>query len=227
MTSPMHIVVLGQSNVANHSGSPKVSDVGRVFYKGDFLPLADPVPGGTGQFGSVWTRFAPRAYEAGLTDDLVISLFAQGGTDVEDWTVGGKCHKIFAAAVPELQKCPAPPTHIFYHQGERDTLLETTAERYVELFIPLYEYLVEAFPDMVSMTVCKASLRMGVTSAAVRSAQVEVVRRCPKCVEGPDTDSLGSAIRRDGTHFNDAGLDAFAVLTVESFLDHCNIAEPS
>lgn len=213
----MHILVLGQSNVASHGMPPSQSDWGQVYHQGAFSPLSDPIIGGTGKGGSVWTRFAPLLHQTGMVDDLVLSVCADGGTSVSDWSQGGKCfQKLVDEDLPSIKKCPQAVTHIVYHQGERDTLLETKTDEYIALFRPLHAVLEENFPGL-PIIVCKVSHRMGVTSEEVRSAQAEIQSKMTNCIPGPDTDSLGSNFRYDDTHLNENGLEAFAGLMLESF----------
>ena len=178
-------------------------------------PLSDPIPGGTGSGGSVWTRFAPGLQKAGLASDLVITLRAMGGTSIADWSMHGKCFEALVGDLPTIQNCRTPVTHVVFHQGERDTYLGTDAQTYVRHFEDLYQIVSDALPQ-VPWIVCKASYRMGVTSTAVRQAQEKIISRFSRCRLGPDTDRLGADFRFDNTHFNDSGLQTFAneLLTV-------------
>lgn len=205
----VHILVLGQSNVANHGTPAGASGFGRVFYNERMTALRDPIPGGSGQGGSVWTRFAPLLRDGKLASDLVITLRAQGGTSVADWSEKGKCYEALVRDIAAIRGCPVPVSHVLYHQGERDTLLRTDTATYVESFMQLYRTVTDAFPA-AQWIVCRASYRMGVTSEAVRRAQEEIIERIPGGLRGPDTDRFGAEYRHDNTHFNENGLAAFA-----------------
>ncbi|MCH9806516.1 MAG: hypothetical protein K0U74_02175 [Alphaproteobacteria bacterium] len=214
MAKPVHVLVLGQSNVANH-GKPKgSSDFGRAYHDGSFHPLVDPLPGGTGKEGTVWTRVAPLLRDRLQLSDFVVSLLAQGGTSVGDWSTGGKCFEAMRAAIPKIAECPVPVTHVLYHQGERDTLLETDTASYVAQFSKLHEEVQKTF--QVPWIVCRVSYRMGVTSADVIAAQDEIIRSTPGCIAGPNTDQFGSDYRYDDTHFNEKGVNAFAAELAET-----------
>ncbi|MCB1356944.1 MAG: hypothetical protein KDK53_10760 [Maritimibacter sp.] len=210
----MHILALGQSNVASHGRPKAASAVGRLHWNGDFLPLNDPLQGGTGRDGSVWTRVAPRLAEAGLSQDPVFTVLAQGGTAVADWAPGGKCFAILEAALPTLLRCLVPVSHVVFHQGERDTLLGTDRAAYRDSFAALKARVDADLP--VPWILCRASYRFGVTSAEVRAAQVALAQDDPMVVSGPDTDQFGSDCRHDDTHFNALGLDRFAAALVAS-----------
>lgn len=213
----IHILVLGQSNVANHGQTMSRCDWGRTCFDGEVLALRDPVPGGSGNGGSVWTRFSRQLRGKGLADELFISLCAQGGTSVADWSLGGRCYrKLVENDLPATRGCPKPPTHIVYHQGERDTFLKTSSHDYLTAFDPLHRLLCETFPHALIM-VCTASYRKGVTSDAVRSAQTTIQRTKKNCVAGVDTDMFGREYRYDDTHLNDRGLEAFARALLDAF----------
>jgi len=217
LKNPIHILVLGQSNVASHGEPPGECSFGRVFHAGRFLPLRDPVLGGTGEGGSVWTRFAVKLQDAELVDDLIISLRAVGGTAMQDWSTSGKCFSALRADLPEMQTCPVAPTHVVFHQGERDNFLETAEADYVAQFDPLYDLVRQAFPQ-ISWIFCQATYRMGVISHTIRQAQARIIAKYPDIHAGPDTDAWGDEFRIDGTHFNQKGLDAFAESLLRSFV---------
>lgn len=215
--TPLHILVLGQSNVASHGKPKSQSAFGKVYHQGRFLALADPIPGGTGADGSVWTRVAPLLKERLPLSEFVVSVLAQGGTAVSDWSTGGKCFEAMRQALPQIANCPVPVTHVLYHQGERDTLLETDQTTYVAQFSKLHEEVSKTFD--VPWIVCRVSYRMGVTSADVIAAQDEIIGATPGFIAGPNTDQFGSDYRYDDTHFNERGLNAFAGLLADTFAD--------
>lgn len=216
----MHLLVLGQSNVANHGKRLSHCDWGQYFHQGKKRRLVDPILGGSGKGGSVWTRLSPLLKQSGLTDEFIVSVLAQGGTSVSDWSSGGKCFEPFEKDhIPALKSGPTPVTHIIYHQGERDTLLETSRQDYIEAFKPLHKLLRKSFPD-VPIFICTASYRFGICSDDVREAQKEISETFEGCVFAVDTDELGEAYRYDNTHFNDLGLNTFADALFKAFVPH-------
>ena len=210
----MHILAIGQSNLASHGHPRSASPIGRLHWNGEFLPLSDPLKGGSGQGGSVWTRLAPRLSAEGLTADPLFTVLAQGGTSIVDWAPEGKCFRALETALPRLAECPVPVTHVVFHQGERDTLLGTGMSHYMECFSRLKSRLDAVLP--VCWLLCRASYRFGITSSEVRSAQSALMKDDPMIQEGPDTDQFGSGYRYDDTHFNAEGLDRFADALVEA-----------
>jgi len=214
----LHVLVLGQSNVANH-GKPRLkSSFGRSFHHNEMRPLADPIPGGSGAGGSVWTRFASMVSDTKLAPDLVISLRAIRGTSVKDWSSSGKCYENLVRELPALKTCQVPVTHIVFHQGERDGILGTDVDTYVGAFKRLHAAVSEVFPA-AQWIICRTSYRRGRTNETIRNAQEQIIASCANCWRGPDTDQLGADYRHDGTHLNYQGLKAFATALVSTFAE--------
>lgn len=211
----MHILALGQSNVANHCGTARSSDFGEVVFAGEQYPMTDPVRGGTGADGSVWPRVADRLATHAWPGSLRLTLAAVGATSVAEWVPGGAC---FDALTERFAAGDgAGVTHVVWQQGEKDTLLETSEEEYVELFLRLHAGVTDAV-GVVPWVVCRSSYRMGVTNPAVIDAQTRLAATLPLGVAGPYLDPLGPDHRRDDTHFNDAGLEEFASLLCAALL---------
>jgi len=211
MSRRLHLLVLGQSNVASHGQGRRASAWGTCWSDGKAYPLADPLPGGSGKEGSVWTRLAPLLERRGDLESFAVTVLAQGGTSMADWAVSGKCHARLLKAAPVIHAATEPVSHVLYHQGERDTLLKTGCDAYFDGFVSLHQTITKLWPG-APIIVCTASHRMGVRSEAVRLAQRRIQTELDGCIAGPDTDTLGSALRRDDTHFNEEGLAAFADL---------------
>ena len=209
-------LILGQSNVANHG--PKPADAGpgvSVLADGVLRPARDPLPGASGDGGSVWTRLAPKLIAAGLFDEIVLVPAAAGGTAMADWAPGGACHDRIVAALAEVAAAGLEVSHVFWHQGERDTLLQTPGRHYRRDFLALVETL-RGRGVSAPIILCIASYRFGATNAEVRAVQQAMADPAAGIVAGPDTDTLGPELRYDDCHFNARGQEAFAVLLFDS-----------
>lgn len=202
-----HILAIGQSNVANHCGSPSESAFGEVMYEGQIHQMKDPIFGGTGDLGSVWPRLANRLHDENLCERLRLTMAAQGNASIEEWAPGGAAFEIAAARLDAGDGDGV--THVIFQQGEKDTLLETAEQEYAERFLRLHEA-ISARIGVLPWIICQSSYRFGVTSAAVIAAQKHLAHAISAAVAGPYLDALGSDFRSDDTHFNDAGLDVFA-----------------
>lgn len=217
MSTAFNLLVIGQSNAANHGPTRgRVDDPrARAFFDGRFLPLHDPIPGGTGEGGSVWTRLAPRLLARGDCEAVTIALAAVGGAAIADLAPGGADHDIVTSAVAAASRNGPAFSHVLFHQGERDTMLETTRDDYRCALGSLIEFL-RSSGVAAPVFVCRASYRFGVTSEAVRAAQGAVIEGDDGVFPGPDTDLLGESLRADNTHFSDAGLERFADAWIEA-----------
>ena len=222
----VHLLVIGQSNVASHGRTRGASDFGQVFHDGTFQSLSDPIAGGTGDGGSVWTRLGPMLAADGAVSEFVLTVSAQGGTSIADWAPDGKCFGILAKRLPEITTCARPITHVVFHQGERDTMMGTSCASYVHHFNQMKNCLDVSLHNC-PWIVCQASYRMGLMSKEVKSAQNEIIKTSRNVIAGPDTDLLGAAYRYDNTHFNDAGLTAFAAGLRDTFRCICREAAGS
>jgi hypothetical protein len=205
----IHLLVLGQSNVANHGKGPRKSDWGECWHDGQRYPLHDPLPGASGRDASVFPRLASRLRETLRPEAFAVTVLAQSGTSVADWADGGRCNARLREAIPTICTHHPPVSHILYHQGERDSYLGTSGSDYIGHFLTLKRLLNETWPG-VSCIVCTASYRLGAISEEVRAAQSLIQTSLPNCLEGPDTDLIGSDYRFDNIHFNENGLDYFA-----------------
>lgn len=204
-----HYLILGQSNIASHGRGAVAADAGRVWFERASVPLSDPVPGGTGKDASIWPRVANRMIPQLALEDLVVSMRAVGGSSIAEWSEGGKHFLALSEAIDEIKACSLAVTHVIFHQGERDTLDQTTSDTYIARFMSLFDLVSFAWGP-IPWVVCRASHRMGVTSAQVIGAQNQLIVRLDNCHAGPNTDLLGEDFRYDNTHFNARGLDAFA-----------------
>jgi|GEM_PF-2168080 len=210
----LNVLGIGQSNLSNHGRSTGASDFGRAIFNGETHPIQDPIPGGTGETGSIWPRVADKIAISKAFDDMNLYLLAHSGTAVADWSAGGKKYDDLRAALERMRSDGAEINCVVWHQGERDTLLETKSDAYEASFKSLHALVSEYYPDAVWL-ICRASLRAGVTSRQVIKAQNAIIATYANCFPGPNTDLIGPAYRRDGTHMNDEGLSRFAEALVD------------
>ena len=209
-----HALVIGQSNAANHGPTPQRvdSDKASLFFKGALQPLHDPLPGGSGTGGSVWTRLGRRLLATDRFDRIIFTLAAIDGASIRELAPGGKYFPAIANPLSSMSKTDLVPSHVFIHQGEQETLLATSASDYLNVLKSLIACLRNGGVG-APVFVCRNTYRNGLTNKDVRSAQEEIVDPANHIFAGPDTDSLGEDWRSDdNVHFSDAGLEAFADL---------------
>ncbi|MEM8662880.1 MAG: TIGR00180 family glycosyltransferase [Pseudomonadota bacterium] len=217
----VHILALGQSNLASHGAGLRRSEAGTALVDGVRRPLADPVPGGTGLGGSIWPILADKMAANGTLGNLLLSLRAVGGTTVGEWSTGGAPFEDLAAVLPKLAQ-DNPPEFIVWHQGEADNRDGTTAADYEARFAVLHNLVSRHLPD-ATWIICRVSYRQDTVAPAVIAGQEAIIDRFENTIAGPNTDHLGASYRSDTTHFNEAGLEAFAGLLYDVLRERIGI----
>jgi len=206
-------VTAGQSNSANF-GTPKqkAQDDRVVYFDGkSYLPAHDPIPGGCGGGGSPWSILGDLiARSEGVP--VCFRSASLTWTEVKSWLPPD------TGLYKNLVKCVKPfGTHgvraVLWHQGESDTLVDTSAATYCERLQTIIETLGRDCGYPLPWFVAQASFHPG--SQAPQQNQVAQGQQMAwdkkVAYEGPVTDDLlGEKYRSDGVHFNQAGLDAHA-----------------
>ncbi|MFC1769906.1 sialate O-acetylesterase [Nitrospirota bacterium] len=211
----MVALILGQSNVANTA--PSLSSAsGNVFilYKGKCFHAKDPLLGTSGKGGSVWPLLGDMLISENIYDNVLFIPIAIGGSRVRDWAPEGYLHDRLIKTLERIRSSGFRETHILWHQGESDSIKETSKDSYVKSFNEMVQSIrsqdVEA-PLFVSV----ASVCRNEPSLEIRGAQKEVLNKEMNILPGPDTDELGPRYRKDGCHFNTEGIKAFASLWLQ------------
>jgi hypothetical protein len=193
---------------------------GRIFnfYDGRCFDGDDPLPGATGTGGSVWNRLGDLLMVSGRFDSVVLASIAVDSSSIAQWSPGGYLHPVLTSALNELRDNGLEPTHLLWHQGERDMQLGTDTSTYVRHFTRLVTSLRDAGFE-TPIYVARASYCRGRLSEAVRVAQREVIDAAAGVFAGPDTDVLvGSELRHDDCHFSAVGAERHAALWREALL---------
>lgn len=218
---PLVLLVLGQSNAANHGAEqePLPDGVGSPWVTVIDGPVcrqaAEPLPGGTGQHRSIWAQLQAELARAGATRELALSLLAVDSTTVDDWTRDGS--PLRARLDQQLLALRGVPIDfVLWQQGEADARAGTTAAGYESAFGKLLQHLrvrgVAAPVVVARSTRC----RSGTGAESVRQALANVAQRHAGVVLGPDTDTLAGPLREQDCHFSRAGLRAAAAMWAQS-----------
>ncbi len=219
------ILALGQSNAANHLGSRSMPQSGArtfAFFRGRCVPLSDPVPGATGDLGSLWPKLG-EIVERQARLPIVVIAGAVGGSSVAAWR--DDVRRIRSRLLRSVELAVAvnlSPDAIIWIQGESDAA-RTTAQAYenaLRQVIRSIEAGLESaqaknnrntkMPEWIISLTSRCDELSPAGSIAVREAQWRVATTTPNARLGPDTDALGYEFRRDGCHFNDAGRSVLA-----------------
>jgi hypothetical protein len=215
---PLVLLVLGQSNAANHgeAGMPPPPPL-RVVHEGRCLWASDPLPGGTGEGGSIWARLPPRLAaqlpEPMRARPVVLALLAVDATPLRDWVrADSPLRARLLQTATALRASGLAPDLVLWQQGEadaRDNTLPLQAATALNDFADLLADTGIGAPWMLAQsTLCRSP-----PHAALRETVQRQTAAGRRFVPGPDTDQLsGATMRRDGCHFSAAGLNAAADL---------------
>ncbi len=149
-------------------------------------------------------------------DEVVFIPIAVGGTAVSEWSLNGKYQPKFVDACARARQAGQDVTHVFWHQGERDTALKSGYDHYLGHITEIVSTIRIALP-LAKIIVCIASYGFGETSVHVRAAQSSICER-NDIVQGPDTDKIGEQWRHDNLHFNTDGQQIFSDLLSECII---------
>jgi hypothetical protein len=222
-------LIMGQSNAGNH-GAERYQPT-REVYALNFMNMkcyraTDPLPGASGEGGSVWSRLGDRLVESGQYKRVLFVPLAFGGSFVTDWTPGGTLNRRLALALSRLHKWLGQDflsfTAAIWQQGEaeanhtnmsaddyRQNTLEVIADlRSRGVFCPIFTSI---------STTCEAGSHPHKNHVAIRQAQSMLPEPRIGVLPGPDTDSIGESGRHDGCHFSATGLQTCSDLWFDTF----------
>lgn len=211
---PLVLLVLGQSNAGNHGEPPRSTgdEVAiQVMQKGVCGLSRSPLPGGTGDGGSVWTLLPGYLQQAGVQRPVVVQLLAVDATLIGDWTAtSSPLRRLFEQTLSANKVSGLLPDLVLWQQGEADAQQQTSQEAYRQGLVTLGGVLrandVHAPVIMAMSTVCRSSPYVPVRAAIDQLASTTGQYRM-----GPDTDALAAPVwRSDGCHWSLAGRHAAA-----------------
>jgi len=175
-----------------------------AFEGGRCRPARDPLPGGDGEGGSVWTPLADQWVRRGRAERIVIAMTAQSATSVADWQPKGRLHERAQSTIAALQKRGLHVSRILWLQGEADAILNTSGAAYFNGLVAALEPLARsAGAPVLVATVGRCGSGF---SSAVREAQARVVREKQWAFPGPDMDLVPDTRRYQRCHYAQAGL---------------------
>ena len=214
---PFVLVVVGQSNVANHGRPRGRSGTGSyALAKDGLFRLEDPLPGASGPGGSPWPHWAALQQRSWPGSQVVVASVAQGSSAVFDWIPGGVHSQRLPDVLKALRQQQLDVDAVVWHQGETESWSGGDAAAYAAN-LRRWIASVRALGIKAPIFVCLTSRDgQGVINPAIRQAQASVWNSQQRVFAGADTDSLGDAFRSDGVHFNGRGLEAFATLLQEA-----------
>ena len=221
--APLVLLVLGQSNAGNHGldnpaktglGAPKA----KVFVGAGCQVTADPLPGGTGGHGSIWSRPPLHLQSLGLDRPVVVALLAVDATRIKEWSrASGPLVARLDSLIEQLKLAQLQPDLVLWQQGEADALAGTPEAAYADGLDQLRAHL-RAGGVLAPILAARSTICQGSEGAAVRSAIGQVVARHADMCLGPDTDTLQGPHRNRDCHFSSLGLDAAARMWAQAIV---------
>lgn len=130
------ILVLGQSNSANHSERRYTTQFpGRVMnlYQGKCYAAESPLLGASGLEGEYLTPMGDALIESGGFQNVIIINTSIGGSKVGDWVNSGRLAQRLKITLNTL-KLKYKVSNIIWHQGESDFTSKTSFDDYRSSF---------------------------------------------------------------------------------------------
>jgi hypothetical protein len=211
------IIVLGQSNAANHGEGHYVSTESVAnfnVYDGHCYHAADPLLGASGLGGNFATRFGDIVIRRGLFDRLIIAPIAMAGSTVEQWADEGHYNRLIMALIRRLYNTSLTPDFIFWQQGVGNVGAGDIAGRIyrkniLEVVRTFRSFSIDA-PFFIALESGKAVNDPDALN--IRSGQRGAVSAGIGTFLGPDIDLIEQDHRRDGCHFKESGLQIVATM---------------
>ena len=216
-THPLVLLVLGQSNAGNHGALPShTAEPVTLIAEGKCIRATGPLPGGTGQGGSIWQHLPALLSSQREPRSVALSVLAVNATSIEDWThPSSPLRERLSAHVASMCHLDLAPTLVLWQQGEADALLGTSTYVYRYGLGRLATMLSEAGSSapilLARSTICRSK-----PNAAIRSAIENIISGDPRFRLGPDTDTLSGNTFRNGCHLTASGLDSAAKMWSET-----------
>jgi hypothetical protein len=210
---PFVIAAFGQSNSANF-GETRHAPQGAVYelLDGRCYRARDPLLGGDGKGGSIWTRLAERLIAHKYARSVVLISFGVSATEIARWAPGGDLNVRIEHHLGGLGRLGLDPNVVLFVQGETDAKIGTGTTTYLRQLNAVVQSVrrtgVEA-PFVIAV----ASYCHGRVSPDVTAAQRSAVDHARRIYEGPDMDQLrGVHMRFDDCHFSAQGMERAAEL---------------
>jgi hypothetical protein len=208
-------LALGQSNAANYALDRIEAGAGvGAFDRRRCIAARDPLPGGNGRGGSLWTPLAQAWVSERRARRVLIAVTARSATSIAEWQPGGALHRRALRTIEALAGRGLPVARILWVQGEADAVLGTQGPDYERGLAAALEPLHEA--SAAPVYIARVGRCGDAFSSAVRAAQDSLVAARDWARPGPDLDRIGPAERYERCHFARAGQRRAVALWLEA-----------
>lgn len=223
---PLVLLALGQSNAGNHGSLERREPEPIILVAdGKCVEAIDPLPGATGNGGSIWQRLPFMLTGKESARPIVMSVLAVDATSIEEWTNSDSPLLVrLLERVRSMHLLGLPPAFVLWQQGEANARDGTSARDYSAGLDRLAATIEKAGSDapiiLASSTICRSgpndAIRNTIESKAADNRRFRL---------GPDTDLLtGVQFRRDGCHLTRDGLDTAARMWAASISSEVSLA---
>jgi hypothetical protein len=223
------LLVMGQSNAANHGGQRFQSEHGAEivnFFGAQCFIAASPLLGATGINGEYWTLLANILLSSQAFDRVVLAPVAVAATEVSRWARGGDLNALLVNASADLRTQNYRVTHVLWHQGESDLWHGTSESEYAARFLTVVDTLrvqdIKA-PIFVSVATKCLSLTAFSPDNAVARAQLLLPNSERKIFGGVNSDTIiGELDRFDDCHLSASGQHKIAAAWAQTIMKNAS-----
>ncbi|HTJ56410.1 MAG TPA: sialate O-acetylesterase [Devosiaceae bacterium] len=213
------LLVLGQSNAANHGGQRYRSEYGAQvvnFFGGKCFVAASPLLGSTDARGEYWTQLGNLLIASGKFDNVVIAPLAFTGSEVARWARGGDINGLLVETARQIEEGGYGVTDVLWVQGEADYVKGTSTDAYRERFLSMVDTLrgqdIEAPVYVAIASKClepsNGGFKVNAPDNPVVRAQLALSKSGNGLKQGVNTDSLLDEVDRyDDCHIDGTGSD--------------------
>jgi hypothetical protein len=208
------ILVLGQSNAANHGTVAQLTIASGVytFFFGQCLKASDPMPGASGNGASFMPRLGNQLLRRGLVDSVMFVPLAIESTSISEWATHPLLVQRLHDTAQHLRRKGIAVTHVLWQQGEADAMSDTTSAVYKAGFFAVRER-IRASGIHAPIYVAQSSYCKGRHNPTLHAVLAELPSIADNIHRGPDTDKLDAPeLRVNGCHFSARGLDRVATM---------------
>jgi hypothetical protein len=216
----MIALITGQSNAGNYASASRPEEHRRVFelFGDRVFEARNPLLGSDGVRSTPWIELGRKLIASGRYDSVAFALAVRGGTMVREWLPKGSMEALVFARISDLERLHLRPTLVLWQQGEWDARYLATSEKLA------YAQSLRSFLNSLRARGVRAPVFVATATRTAANAPDVLIREQQHLVvnpeasvyPGPDTDLLGPEYRRDGTHFNEAGLRRVTELWYET-----------
>lgn len=216
---PLVLLVLGQSNAANHAeAGPAAAPPLALWHAGHCYRAQAPLPGATGRGDSLWP-WVNQALGSQLAGrPLLFVVLAVESSSVAEWTEDSTLHRYWQQQLRALQASQLKVDLVLWQQGEADSRAATSASQYRQGMETLRSQLDKAGVGAPLM-LARSSYCPPAAHQPIHAVQTALGQQGSGFVAGPDTDALQGPLRSGGCHFSRAGLAAAAARWADSLDD--------